>query len=62
MARSILPEGESFGELVESGALFEDDGDLGVDGRPLLPLNVLLPNALDGGVPVLREDLGHLEG
>jgi hypothetical protein len=59
---SVVPEGESLGELIEVGGLLEEDGDLGVDLPASLALDVLLLDGLDGRVAVLGEDLGELEG
>ena len=59
---SVFFEGESLGELVEVGSLVEEDGDLGVNFLSAFSLDVLFLDVLDGGITVLGEDLGSLEG
>ena len=58
---SIFSKGKSLGELIELRSLPEHDTDLGINLPPSLTLNVLLPDALDGRIAVLRQDLRELE-
>ena len=58
---SIFSESESFSELIETGGLVQDDGDLRIDFSSALTLDVFLTNSVDSGQTILGKDLGELE-